>query len=226
MIKIERLDREQALRYMAYRGGELTDTAGAYLDECEQRLMKVLRPSFIYRVFGIRSFFPLCLDNGLVLPGNDISEHLAGCDRAAVFAVTIGLAVDTLIRRLQIEDMAKAVITDAFASTAAEQAADMAETAIRQDLPDQYFTWRYSPGYGDLPLDIQPLLLGAVEAGKRAGIAVQTGGLLSPLKSVTAIVGISDNRIEKQRMGCRDCMSYEVCQLRRKGLHCGSQKGT
>lgn len=226
MIKIEQLDREQALRYMAYRGGELSDTALTYLDECEERLLKAIKPSFVYRAFDIKSFYPLTLDNGLILPGKDICTHLAGCTKAAVFAVTIGADVDTLIRRLQIEDMAKAVMTDAYAGAAAEQAADKAEESIRSSFEGMYFTWRYSPGYGDLPLGIQAKLLNAVNAKKVTGIALQAGDLLSPMKSVTAIIGISDKEIEKKRMGCAACMSFEICSLRRKGLHCGFQKDT
>ena len=110
MIKLEKIDREQALRYMSYKGGNMTDTAAAYIEECEKLLLDVIRPVFVYRVFRIKQFYPLVLENGLVFEGNDISAHLEGCEYAAVFAVTIGAESDQLIRRLQVGDMAKSMI--------------------------------------------------------------------------------------------------------------------
>ncbi len=226
MIKLEQIDREQALRYMAYKGGAISETALAELEECEKKLLETVRPVFVYRVFRIKGLYPLELENGPVFEGNDISSHLEGCEYAAVFAVTIGADVDALIRRLQVGDMAKSVITDALASAAAEQATDLAEDEIRKSLPGKYFTWRYSPGYGDLPLSVQPKLLKVLNAGKTAGIVLQKENMMSPMKSVTAIMGVSDNEIEKKRMGCAECRSFEGCSLRRKGLHCGFQKTT
>ena len=226
MLKLEQIDREQALRYMAYKGGAISETALAELEECEKKLLETVRPVFVYRVFRIKGLYPLELENGPVFEGNDISSHLEGCEYAAVFAVTIGADVDALIRRLQVGDMAKSVITDALASAAAEQATDLAEDEIRKSLPGKYFTWRYSPGYGDLPLSVQPKLLKVLNAGKTAGIVLQKENMMSPMKSVTAIMGVSDNEIEKKRMGCAECRSFEGCSLRRKGLHCGFQKTT
>jgi 5-methyltetrahydrofolate--homocysteine methyltransferase len=225
-LKLDKIDREQALRYMASKGGAISQTAMESIEECEKKLLETVRPVFVYRVFRIKGFYPLELENGPVFEGNDISDHLEGCEYAAVFAVTIGADVDALLRRLQITDMAKSVITDALASAAAEQAADLAEEEIKQSLPGKYFTWRYSPGYGDLPLSVQPKLLGALGAGKKAGIVLQKENMMSPMKSVTAVIGVSDKEIEKKRMGCAECRSFEGCSLRRKGLHCGFQKTT
>lgn len=226
MIKIEQIDREQALRYMSYKGGAISDTALSELEECERKLLETIRPVCVYRVFKINGFFPLTLENGLVLEGKDLSEHLEGCEYAALFAATVGADVDMLIRRLQITDMAESVMTDALASAAAEQAADLAEEEIRKSLPGKFFTWRYSPGYGDLPLTVQPKLLNVLNAGKTAGIVLQKENMMSPMKSVTAVIGISEKPVEKKRMGCAECRSFEGCSLRRKGLHCGFQKTT
>ncbi|MBP0962572.1 MAG: hypothetical protein J5864_10575 [Oscillospiraceae bacterium] len=44
MIKIEQIDREQALRYMSYKGGAISDTALSELEECERKLLETIRP--------------------------------------------------------------------------------------------------------------------------------------------------------------------------------------
>ncbi|MBR3258643.1 MAG: vitamin B12 dependent methionine synthase, partial [Eggerthellaceae bacterium] len=46
------------------------------------------------------------------------------------------------------------------------------------------------PGYGDLPLEVQPDLLGLLDASRRLGITLSDSLLMSPTKSVTAIVGL------------------------------------
>ena len=51
-------------------------------------------------------------------------------------------------------------------------------------------TRRYSPGYGDLPLSVQPALLDALDAGRRLGVTLTESLLMVPMKSVTAVVGI------------------------------------
>ncbi len=53
-----------------------------------------------------------------------------------------------------------------------------------------YFRPRFSPGYGDLPLALQPDLLHFLNAQRWVGITVGKTLLMSPMKSVTAIMGI------------------------------------
>ena len=222
MIDIGGIDRQQALRYMAYKNGDISDAAAVLLDECEKRLLAVIKPKYVYRIFDITSPDPMVLDGSIHLSGRDICSHLAGCRSAAVFTVTIGAEADRLIRAMQIEDMAKAVMTDAFASTAAEQTADIAERAIAEE-SGGFITWRFSPGYGDLPLSEQKTFLECTDARRRIGVACLDSNLLTPVKSVTAIVGISDVMIEQKRRGCHVCPLSDTCMLKRKGTHCGYQ---
>ena len=65
-------------------------------------------------------------------------------------------------------------------------------------------TWRFSPGYGDLPLSLQEELLSAVEAGKRIGLATTAGYMLTPMKSVTAIIGLQDMTKELRKVSTED----------------------
>ena len=65
-------------------------------------------------------------------------------------------------------------------------------------------TWRFSPGYGDRPLSMQDDLLAAVEAGKRIGLATTQGHMLTPMKSVTAIIGLQDMTKELRKVSTSD----------------------
>ena len=49
---------------------------------------------------------------------------------------------------------------------------------------------RFSPGYGDLDLKYQPLILNELSALKHTGITLLENLMMTPSKSVTAIIGI------------------------------------
>ena len=118
--------------------------------------------------------------------------------------------------------MTSALILDSMASTAIEQVCDTAEKEIREKISkDNFMTWRFSPGYGDLPITIQREFVRVTDAEKRIGLTVNEGGILLPRKSVTAIIGLSKEPIPKQRRGCAYCNMNKTCQFRKGGTHCG-----
>ena len=49
---------------------------------------------------------------------------------------------------------------------------------------------RFSPGYGDLPLSLQKEIFALLDCGRSIGVALGENLLMSPSKSVTAIVGV------------------------------------
>lgn len=222
-ITITEINREEAFRYMAAEGftpdGVLADLA----DECEKRIIETVRPRYTYKVYPIES------NNGsetvlsgfpAKLEGKDISNLLEGCHSAVVMCATIGAEADALIRRMQAEDMAKAVMTDSFASVAAEQVCNAFDEIIREKYPDKFITWRFSPGYGDFPISIQKKLLEALNAMRLAGVCLNPSGMLTPVKSVTAVCGISDHELPKRRRGCASCTMKGRCAYRKRGTRC------
>lgn len=127
-----------------------------------------------------------------------------------------------LIRRLETEDMTKAVMTDFLASAAVEQVCDHVDELVKNELGMFNQTWRFSPGYGDLPIEIQRDFLAVLDAQKRIGLNATENNILTPRKSVTAVIGLSENEISKGRRGCASCNMRDVCQYRKRGEHCGS----
>ena len=124
MVEITEIDRDEALRYLCcHDENNIGETAGKYLDECESRLLGVISPKFLYRYFPLsfKDGVPVISGCTLTLNGSDIAAHLEGCSGVIVMCATVGGGADRLIRRLQVEDMAKAVIADAFAGAAVEQ---------------------------------------------------------------------------------------------------------
>ena len=104
------------------------------------------------------------------------------------------------------------------------QMADQAEAAVRAALPPgRYLTGRYSPGYGDLPLALQPFVAELVNARRAVGLAVSSAGILTPRKSITALLGASDHPVKGHRAGCAHCALRDTCQYRKEGTTCADQ---
>ena len=142
------------------------------------------------------------------------------CTRCVLLCVTLSAEADKLIRFYEAEGMEKALIADSLASAAVEQVCEIAEAEIQRQVGEYHYTWRFSPGYGDFPLDIQGEFLKVLDAPARIGVNVTDSLILIPRKSVTAVMGVSEREIPKGRRGCISCNMKDRCQYRQKGLYC------
>ncbi len=222
MIAVDRLDAGEVLRYMGCPP-ERADTAlRAQVEARARELLAVVRPRWSWRELAITfETGGVRLEGGLLLPGADLSAHLTGCGRAAVFCATLGAEVDALIRRAERLDMAKALTLDCCASAAVETVCDRIEAELQEKFPGRSFPFRYSPGYGDLPLEAQGPLLDLLDAPRRVGLCATANHLLTPRKSVTAILGVAEGEIQRNKRSCLSCPAQGGCQYRKAGGHCG-----
>ena len=207
------IDIPLALRYMGCRGAA-PDSVVALVKECAAELCDVMRPRYIFREIPIS-------DSGELLPGGDILEHIKGCTSVLFFASTLGSDVDALIRRRESSDVSKAYAIDALASAATERFCDCAEDEIAEKYNGRYLTSRFSPGYGDYPLGVQKDLLGVVDAGRKIGLFATDSFMLSPSKSVTAVMGVSDAPLPRKKSSCSNCNMRDNCSFRKEGDRCG-----
>lgn len=221
MISLSSVDRAQAFRYMGHRGdpdAQMLKTA----DLCEKRLLAASRPRYVYLVTPLRftDAGVICEGTALTLTGHDIAAHLQGCSRVILLCATLSAGADTAIRVASAEDVLAGMMTDAMASALTEQLCDAAEEEILANFAGFYATWRFSPGYGDLPLETQGDFLRTLNAEKRLGVTLSPGGLCIPTKTVTAIIGLSDKPVPKGKRGCAVCNLRTTCPYRAKGAHC------
>ena len=123
------------------------------------------------------------------LESENLSYALGESKEAFIFAVTLGMGVERALLRLSRLSVSEHFIADALASAYAEAAADCAQEMLNGYGKTKK---RFSPGYGDLPLEIQPQVLSMLEADKTLGLTVTDSLLMKPQKSITAIVGIEN----------------------------------
>lgn len=188
------VNRRAVLRYMGCRAP--SDEINARLDEC----LKIAAEAFDFRlcyttlpleVTAAASGASVRLGTA-VLPGRSLARHLDGCNTAVLMAATVGLSIDRLIARYGRLAPATGLCLQALGTERIEALCDDFCDGLAAELSAEGLTLtsRFSPGYGDLPLSIQPVIFDLLDCPRRIGLTLTDGGLMSPSKSVTAVVGI------------------------------------
>ena len=125
----------------------------------------------------------------------DLKRHLEGCGEILLFACTAGAEMDRRIARAKLQSAAKGLLMHAIGAQQVEGGCDRLCLRLAELFPDRQLTDRYSPGYGDLPLEMQRDVMKALDCGRTLGITLSESLLMTPSKSVTAIIGMKENSI-------------------------------
>lgn len=180
-------DRDEILRYAGCRSK--SEEISALAEECIKEAENVFSYKVCYSVYPInikenKVQFPFAQVNSAYL-----AKKLEGCNGAVVFGATVGLGIDRLIAKYGILSPAKAVI---FQALGAERIESLCNT-FNKEIKEKYKNVkpRMSPGYGDIPLKLQRDIFSALDCPRKIGLTLNESMLMSPSKSVTAIIGIS-----------------------------------
>lgn len=179
-------------REMAQRLG----TARGYSDDIIEKCILKLKKQIQYKCVYIRTPVDMSQENTcgfgfMTIPSRNLYRNLEGCNEAFVMAMTAGMNVDRELNRLKIISQAEYFITDGIASAAIDSFADYAVRKMRGSLKNPP---RFSPGYGDLSLSFQIPLLERLNAHSLLGITLDSAYLMTPMKSITAIMGIRNEK--------------------------------
>lgn len=200
--------KREILRYLGYGQKDADKAVNLLINQAAQEIRAVVSPKSIYQVY------PICTmtEDKVVLPcfeitSRQLKRHLDGCHEVILFAATLGLQVDQLIKRYEQIQMSKAVVLQAVATALIEEYCDQTCEKISQEqlVKGNFIKTRFSPGYGDFSLEYQKQLTGVLETGKRIGIVLTDTLIMSPSKSVTALIGITKNSLNSSKKGCRVC---------------------
>ncbi len=209
---------EEALRYLG--AGDADDNLRRAVADTAKEMEARITPRWTWRVYSLEQE-PLRLQGtDTALPGRLARRMLADCRQAALMACTLGAEFDRMMRSAQARDMARAVMLDACGSALVEAGCDVAEREIAGRMPGLYLTDRFSPGYGDLPLETQRGLCAALDVARRLGVSLTESCLMNPQKTVTAVIGLADRPQMARIRGCAYCMMNKTCALRKGGKRC------
>ncbi len=127
----------------------------------------------------------------VTLQSRDLGRNLSGCSQVALLAATIGPQVDALIRRHSSLDPVYASILQATGAMFIEEVVNFVNDEIKKIAEAQGLKTRprYSPGYGDVPLEVQKDFFRLLPC-TRIGLTLMDTLIMAPEKSVTAFVGL------------------------------------
>ncbi len=188
-----------------------TSEIEALMEEC----LKEADGIFTYKVcYGV---FPLSKKGDEVdlsftkAPSKSLSKWLENAHSYILFGATIGIELDRLISKYSRISPSKALMFQAIGTERIEALCDVFCADMKKDYGN--ITARFSPGYGDFPLEIQKEIFAVLDPYRKIGLTLNESLVMSPSKSVTAIVGISDCR-ESDGHNCENCNKTN-CLFRR-----------
>ncbi|MBQ3022254.1 MAG: Vitamin B12 dependent methionine synthase activation subunit [Clostridia bacterium] len=202
-------NKKEILRYAGAK--EASPEIDALLEEC----LKEADGIFTYKVCYGR--FPLLISGDEIdltftkTISKDLAKCLKNSDSFILFGATIGIGLDRLIAKYSKISPSKALMFQAIGTERIESLCDKFCKDIKEEFP--FTTPRFSPGYGDLALEIQKDFFAVLEPGRKIGLTLNKTLIMTPSKSVTAIVGIS-NCNEAKEHNCNKC-NKENCLFRR-----------
>ena len=178
----------ECLRYLGYK--EKDEETVNQINRCIEEIKEKSQPKFTYKILPIEvtETSVNIKDTKVSFKSKNLANLLSGCDKCVILAATMGVWADKMISYYQKTDMSYAVVFDATLSEATESICNMAEEQLKSE--GYMLTPRFSPGYGDLSIMHQKDFLTLSDAYKTIGLTCTDSMLLTPTKSVTAIIGI------------------------------------
>ena len=215
------INSDDVLRALGYRGAAdgLTRSGAA---RAAEEITAVARPRAVWKLLALRRESGRLFVGEGELTGRDIARHLEGCYECAALCVTLGVGTDSAIRAAESTSISHAAALDSAASALCEAECEELESALRERLAHEgkYTTSRFSPGYGDWPIEANLMLAERLDASRSAGISVSASGALLPRKSVIALCGVSDVSVKGVLAGCKSCKLKDKCDKTNGGRLC------
>lgn len=201
----------EALRYLGCRDGG-NEELRAFVEEVRAEAERALTPAVCWTETEIvREEGTLLLSN-VRTDSALLARNLEGCGRAVLFAATVGVGIDRLLARYGRTNAARASALQAVGAAYAEALCDEFCAFLGEKYKGFFLRPRFSPGYGDFSLSAQKEFFALLQPEKRIGVTLNASFFMSPSKSVTAVVGISQTPCRVGR-NCADCTA-EHCEFR------------
>lgn len=198
----------EAVRYLGYGRNAADARTLGMIETAFSELEKAVMPRAVSRVFDLQN-----TPDGRIIIGKmeiesrSLKRNLGDCVKAVLFGATLGTGADQLIARASLTDMAKAVVLQSCAAAMLEEFCDTEQLKIGKSLREEnlYLRPRFSPGYGDFDIRFQEQIMRMLDCAKTIGLTMTDSFMMTPTKSVTALIGASPLEQKCPIEGCEIC---------------------
>ena len=180
---------KEILRYAGCASKNAEDAVLDLMRDCIKEVEGKLNFQVCYRRF------PVTYDGQIAFLQRDSSllhHYLRGCEEVILFAATVGLEVDRLISRYGRISPSRGLMMQAVGAERIESLCDVFCRDLTEELAREGLTLkpRFSPGYGDYALENQRAIFASLDCSRQIGLSLNESLLMTPSKSVTALVGL------------------------------------
>lgn len=183
-------DEREILRYAGVRGGG--GDVLPLLSECLSLSGGAFSPAAVYVELPLSVEGDTLSFGGITVTSESLKKHITGASHVILFCATVGHGIDRCIRRYAALSPARAHMLDAIGTERVEALCDLLCDILATEKAREGKTLspRFSPGYGDLPLSLQKDIIQLLDTPRRLGVTLTESLLMTPTKSVTAVVGV------------------------------------
>ena len=207
----------EAVRYLGYGNHAVDEDTLGLIEASFSELSETAKKRIVYRIFELQT-----PDDEQVIIGNylvksrNLARNLQGCEKVVLLGATLGAGVDLLLRRYALTEVARAAVMQSCASADLEEYLDEWQEGFKKKMAKEgwYLRPRFSPGYGDFSILCQEQILRMLDAAKRIGLTMTDSYMLTPTKSVTALIGLGRENTLCGKGGCEECEKTD-CVYRR-----------
>lgn len=139
-------------------------------------------------------------------PGRQVVRYLKNSQKLALFVCTAGKEISMRSRQLMAEgNLIEGYVADLTGTVLVETAMNLVHDKLRHNMQKQglNITNRYSPGYCSWDVGEQHLLFSLLP-DNFCGITLSESALMSPIKSVSGVIGIGEN-VRYHQYVCNAC---------------------
>ena len=157
MIDINQMREREIIRYLGYKKIQPDEQVMMLIHQCMEDVARTAQPRHIYRRFALTHLSAGHMQaGGVELVSNSLERNLKDCSEVIFFAATLGHEIDRLMERYLRLNITKAAVLQSTAAEAIECYCNLCQKNIEKEAAKDglFVRPRYSPGYGDLSLDV------------------------------------------------------------------------
>lgn len=204
---------EQVVRYAGIANGSVPEGVSELIDKC----LPVVNRAAKYKACYLETSVEVRdneIDFGCMsVESKNLSTILKGCEKAILLVATAGIELDMIVKRAEVTSKAEALILNSIAIAGIEKYMVVLNQFFKEQYSGYELRPRFSPGYGDVPLELQKDLLAILDSKRKIGVALGDTLLMTPTKSVSAIIGIGHDGCIHLDKDC-DLCSKRDCEYR------------